>query len=146
MSVTHQHHPSLDVLFSGCPTSNTKTLCIWIDLYENSGVGELRKICWYSMECICWLNGFKSPRVQGFKWASNHCVARVQGFNSDTFLKEWHDGTLLLAYWILPCLSNSKLERGGTMSVCNLGGASFLPVVLENWWDHECWKIQTSFN
>ena len=33
------------------------------------------KLCWYSMDHICWLNGFKSSRVQGIKWASNHHAA-----------------------------------------------------------------------
>ena len=29
-------------------------------------------LCWYSMEHICWL---MSSRVQGIKWASDHCAA-----------------------------------------------------------------------
>ena len=39
MSVTHQHHHSLDILYSDCPTGDTKTICIWMDLYGNWGVG-----------------------------------------------------------------------------------------------------------
>ena len=41
MSVTYQHRHTLclDALFSGCPTSNTKTICIWMDLYGNWTVG-----------------------------------------------------------------------------------------------------------
>ena len=39
MSVTDQHHQSLDMLFSGRLISDTKTHCILMDLYRNWGVG-----------------------------------------------------------------------------------------------------------
>ena len=51
-------------------------------LYLNRSLWELRsgtrlscKLCWCSMEHICWLNGFKSSRVQGIRWDSNYYAA-----------------------------------------------------------------------
>ena len=41
------------------------------------------KLCWYSMEQICWLNCYKSPRVQCIKWASNNHTAVRYGIDTD---------------------------------------------------------------
>ena len=89
MSVTYQHHQSLDILFSG-PTSDTKTL--WI---LNGSPWQLRrgtrfscKLCRYSTEHDFWLNGSKSSRIQGFKWVSNHCAAVRYAVEMDASFQE----------------------------------------------------------
>ena len=45
----------------------------WREL--GSGTRFSCKLRWYSTEHDCWLNGAKSSRVQGIKWASNHNAA-----------------------------------------------------------------------
>ena len=37
------------------------------------------------MEHICWLNGFKSSKVQGIKWAPNHRAAARYAIDIKSF-------------------------------------------------------------
>ena len=85
MSLTHQHQ-SLDILMSGCSTSNTITLHLNGSQWElGDGTRFSIRWCWYRMEHICWLNGFKSPMVQRMKWTSNHCAAAKYAVDTTSF-------------------------------------------------------------
>ena len=67
-------------------------LCIWKEFYGNWGGLGTRfscKLCWYSTEHDCWLNGFKSSRVQCIEWVSNHHVAVRYAVDMDGSLQGW---------------------------------------------------------
>ena len=81
VSLTYQHHQNLDVLHTGCATSD-ETMHLNGSLWElRGGTRFCCELCRYSMEHICWLNGFKS-RVQGMKWPSNHRAAARSAVNT----------------------------------------------------------------
>ena len=74
MSVTYQHHQSVDILFSDCPTGDTKTL--WMERYGNQGVGLDSAVNYAdTVENTIVGSITLSSRAQGIKWASNHHAA-----------------------------------------------------------------------
>ena len=94
-----------------------------------------------------WISGPGGAGLRTWARAPGRC-SDTRCLESDTFLREWQDGTLLLTYWILLPLSNSSshMEQWVLAALVGLHFCQWCWEYCPNLWDHECWKVHTCFN
>ena len=143
---------SLDFLFFGCPTTDSKTLCNWLDLYGNWGVGLDSVVNYDDTVQSTTVKGFNSSRVQGIKWASNHRGAVRYAVDMDGSLQgvfllniffhwvQWDNYGLLYMHawlcwcWAFTCFSSSPAVDDTEISFDHGDIITGILMIDKGWW------------